>query len=376
MVSSERTRIVYVADASSVHVQTFMSYFANRNYDVHLISFRPSMIKNVKLHYISPSRRMIPLRFVKPILFVRKIKPDIVHAFYATHNGLIGMLTGFHPFILTVMGSDVTLAPEMSRIIRFMVEAVLNEADIVNVSDTTLKERVEELGCDSKKILVQEWPVNVDEFRPEARDEHLRARLGISDSYSVINTYQWEPSCAVDVLIRAAPYVLKEVPNVKFILLGGGSLEEQLKDLTIKLGVQDNVLFIGKVPKSAMPKYLASVDVIVDTLSDYPRDESGRVFKRQKGMGIGQANREAMACGTPQIVSDSVSFKSYRPFKGLFYRQLDNVDLAEKISQLLKDEPLREKIGRESRQHIVEHCNQNIIMKTWEQMYHRLSKNH
>jgi glycosyltransferase involved in cell wall biosynthesis len=374
MVTDKGIRIAFVADASSPHVQTFMSYFVERGYDVHLISFQSSTIKNVKLHYISPSRNMMPLRLVKPILFLRRIKPDILHVFYATHNGLVGVLTGFHPFILTVMGSDVTLATEMSRIVKFIVESALEEADIVNVSDTTLKERVEELGCDSRKILMQEWAVDVHEFCPEARDENLRAKLSISDHYSVINTYRWEPDCSIDVLIKAVPHVLKEVPNVKFVLLGGGSLETELKELAARLGVCKNILFVGKVPKSVMPKYLASVDVIVDTLSDYPRDRSGRVIKRQKGMGIGQANREAMACGTPQILSDSVSFKSYKPFKGLMYKQLDPRDLAAKIIQLLKDKELREKIGRESRRYIMECCSEDVIMGNWERIYHKLSE--
>jgi glycosyltransferase involved in cell wall biosynthesis len=91
-------------------------------------------------------------------------------------------------------------------------------------------------------------------------------------------------------------------------------------------------------------------------------------------MGIGQANREAMACGTAQILSDSVSFKSYKPFKGLFYKQLDYRDLADKIIQLLKDRSLREKIGKESRQYIVEYCSEDVIMGNWEKIYHRLSE--
>jgi len=339
-----------------------------------LITFNPSKIKNVKIHCVSPSRIKILLRLIQPILLMRKIRPKILHAFYATHNGAIGAWTGFHPFILSVMGSDVTIAPETSRIIRFMVKFALTRSDMVNVSDSTLKERLEELGCDGRKILVQEWAVNVREFSPEARDEDLRMRLGINDSYSVINAYSWETDYSVDVLIRAIPYVLRELPNVKFILLGGGSLEGKLEELARELGVYESVLFVGKVPKSVMPKYLASVDAIVDTLSDYAHDRSGRVVKRKKGMGIGQTNREAMACGTPQILSDSVSFKSYKPFKGLMYRQLDHWDLADKIVQLLKDKALREKIGRESRQYIMEHCNEDTIMRNWERIYHKLSE--
>jgi len=364
--------IAFVANGASVHTVRWLGYFADRGFDVHLLTFTESAIKNVTVHYISPSKIKIPLRLLKPRMLITKIKPDVLHSFYATHHGAIGLLSGFHPFVLTVMGGDVTTATETSRIKNLMVRASLRKADLVHVSDVMLKERVEELGCNSSKILLQEWAVNTNEFSPQAKDERLRAQLGITDFYSVINAYPWEPRYGVDILIKALPYVLKEIPNVKLILLGGGTMEKELMELARKLGVVENVLFIGRVPREAMPKYLASVDVIVDTLSDYAYDRGG-IFKRPKGTGIGQTNREAMSCGIPQILSDSASFKSYKWFKGLMYKQLDYRDLADKVASLLNDEVLRKKIGRESRQYALDYLNEDTIMKNWEKIYHRLS---
>ena len=360
-----------MASGVSVHTERWLGYFTDRGYDVHLLTFTESAIKDVTIHHISPSKIKLPLRLLKPKLLITKIKPDVLHSFYATHHGAIGLLSGFHPFILTVMGGDVTTATETSRIKKLMVKAVLRKADLVHVSDVMLKERVEELGCNSGKILLQEWAVNTNEFSPEAKDEYLKTQLGISDSYSVINAYPWESRYGVDVLIRALPYVLKEIPNVKLILLGGGTLEKELMELARNLGLVENVLFVGRVPREAMPKYLASVDVIVDTLADYAYDKD-RTFKRPKGIGIGQTNREAMSCGTPQILSDNASFKSYKGFKGLMYKQLDHKDLADKVALLLKDKTLREKIGKESRQYALEYLNEDTIMKNWETIYHRL----
>ena len=38
---------------------------------------------------------------------IKEFRPDILHAHYASSYGFIGALTGFHPYIVSVWGSDV-----------------------------------------------------------------------------------------------------------------------------------------------------------------------------------------------------------------------------------------------------------------------------
>jgi glycosyltransferase involved in cell wall biosynthesis len=330
-------------------------------------------VEGVEIHRLKyRSKLAYPFRILDTRRLVREIKPDILHALYISHYGVYAALSGFHPLIITVLGSDILIAPERSKIFKTSVQLALKRADLVHVGDEAGRKTLIDLGCDSHKILVQEWGVDLAQFSPAARSQSLRDKLGISNHYSVLSASSWKVDYNVDVLVKAVPLVLEELPDVKFILLGGGNLEAYLKTLAVKLGVSDNILFIGKVPYEEMPMYLASVDVFIDTISDYAH-VSGRVIKRKGGMGIGQTAKEAIACGTPQILPDHSSI-NYDLFKGLTYKQLDPADLADKIVQLLNDEALRMKIAEESRTSVLEKCDKKKIADEWNNIYQTLTQ--
>jgi glycosyltransferase involved in cell wall biosynthesis len=360
--------------SGSVHTERWIKDFVQRDCEVHWVTFDTMShfegAKTRRLRY--RSKLAYPLRIIDVKRAVNEINPDVVHALYASHYGVYAALSGFHPLIISALGSDILISPERSKMFRFSLQFALKKADLVHVSDEGGRKTLIELGCDPRKILTQEWGVETTRFSPNARSESLRQRLEIQDCYSVLSASSWQIDYNVDVLIKAMPLVLKQLPDVKFILLGGGVLEGNLKALAKNLRVYENTVFVGRIPYEEMPMYLASVDVFVDTISDYAR-ALGRTIKRRSGMGLGQTTKEAMACGTPQILPDHSSI-NYKLFKGLTYRQLDHVDLAEKLVHLLRNEELRDRIGQESIRAVVELCDQDSIADRWYRIYHRLSR--
>ncbi len=116
-------KICFLAGANSIHSKKWIEYFSERGNDVHWISLTPSIfeeLKNIKF-YLLKNFKIKPFNILFNILSVRrlikKIKPDILHAHYVGVNGVLGLLSGFSPFILTVWGSDILLAPK-SRILK------------------------------------------------------------------------------------------------------------------------------------------------------------------------------------------------------------------------------------------------------------------
>jgi glycosyltransferase involved in cell wall biosynthesis len=376
---NEEITIAYVADGSSVHTRRFLSYLANKGFNIHLITYTPSHIENVKIHNVATDRTKIPLRIIQSIRLIRRIKPDVLHAFYITNNGVVAALSGFHPLVLSAWGDDIATDPERSGILKLLIKLALKFATLVETADELGRERLTELGCDPGKIFVQNMGVDTSLFSPDARSETLRKELKIDDSYSVLCARWWKPEYRVDVCIKAIPLVLQRIPNVKFIFVGGGPLEKELKDLTAKLGVSAGALFVGNIPEEDMAGYLASVDLYVDTVGDsraraLELDFRGNILKARGGGGMGQTTRQAMACGTPQILGDHMNVRLASWFRGLMYKQMDHRDLAEKIVALLNDKKLRMKSGQESRKVALQICDMNRIMKKWEVVYHALAE--
>jgi glycosyltransferase involved in cell wall biosynthesis len=370
---NEDITIAYVADGSSVHTRRFLSYLANKGFNIHLITYTPSRIENVKIHNVATARTRIPLRIIQSIRLIRKIKPDVLHAFYITNNGVVAALSGFHPLILSAWGSDIGTDPEKSRMVRFLIKLALKTADLVETGDELGRRRLMELSVDPKKIFLHNMGVDTTLFSPAAKSVELRRSLGIDNSYSVLCARWWRPEYHVAVFIRAIPFVLEKMPGVKFILIGGGMLETELKELVARLGVGEHVSFVGRVSEEEMPKYLASVDIYVDTGTDIEFDYFGKILKTRGGGGMGQTTRQAMACGTPQIFSNQMNVRHGNWFRGLIYEQMDHRDLAEKIVHLLRDEKLRKRIGEESRKVVLQTCDMEKIMAKWETVYRCLS---
>ena len=69
---------------------------------------------------------------------------------------------------------------------------------------------------------------------------------------------------ALDVLIAAAPLVRAQVPDVKFLLVGGSQKEiDELSALAVQFNVADCFVFEAVRPQSEMPGYMAAADVLV-----------------------------------------------------------------------------------------------------------------
>ena len=352
-------RLAFLADGTSVHTKRWLTCFSEMGYDVHLLTFTPEFVPGVHIHklgYFGKGR--YPLRIWSIRRTIDQVNPDILHAHYVSNYGVYAALSGFRPLVLSVWGDDIAVDPERSMARKLSVEFALKRADVVHTSDKVGQGSLVELGCDPRKIFVQEWWVDTSVFSPDARSTDLRRALGIDNSYSVLCARWWRPEYSVDVFIRAMPMVLSELPNIKFILLGGGVLENSLKELAKSLGVYENVAFIGGIPESQMPAYLASVDVYVDTVA------------RVKGVGgMGQTTREVMACGTPQILGDLVGVRGGGWFRGVMYQQSNHQDLAEKIINVLKDEKLRMRIREESRNYILQCCSRERVLSRLDLLY-------
>jgi glycosyltransferase involved in cell wall biosynthesis len=299
---------------------------------------------------------------------IRKIKPDIIHTYYLANNGLIASLSGKHPLIHTIMGSDIITFPEINIIFRLLIKYALNTSDIVHVSDETSKNRVLELGCNKDRVFVQEWSVDLSKFSPKAMD-NLKHIYNVQ--YLVLCTAWWKPDCFVDILIKAIPLITREISSIKFILLGGGPEEGKLKDLAEELNVKHYIEFIGRVPEDEMPKYLASSDLVVDTITNYTFFR-GRLFKRTQGFGLGQANRQALACGTPVLATNNIIGEKADSCALFHYKQFDHEDLANKLVAIISNNNLIHLERELARDYATQNFDENKNFNNWNNIYMKL----
>jgi L-malate glycosyltransferase len=342
-------KICYLAPAPPIHTQRWVRYFAGRGHEVHLISpvpLRKGDIGSVKLHVLRglPSQVKfisLPVNLWWHTLQVRKllkqISPDVVQANYVTDNGLLAVLSKFHPIVIRAMGSDILIDVNRNRLIKRLIKYVLGKADLVTCHGEQMREKIAALGISREKIRVIGLGVEMDRFAPSPVGRQLiREKLGLSGSPVIISTRSLRPLYNVGSLIEAAPQILKKVPDTKFIILGNGPQAQYLMDLSKSLGVFGSLRFIGYVDHDELPGYLSAADIYVSTsLSD----------------GGPVSTLEAMACELPVVVTDVGEHRNWvkEGINGFIISTRSPDELAAKVVYLLENRDLRIKLAKANR---------------------------
>jgi len=338
----------------------------DRDYEVHLITDAPYNYKSLQVHVLKQyfgNRVLNLLTWATRIKkMVKEINPDILHSHYVTSYGSLGARAAFHPFVITVWGSDILVEPKRFAALKPVVKFVLKRADLITCDGEHVIGPLANLGAEPEKIKIIFFGTDVKRFSPEKRDVKLQERLGVAGCPTIISTRKLEPIYDIPSLINAVPMVLKEFPAAKFIIAGEGSQKEVLKNLAASLGVAPSVIFVGDIPNAELPGYLASADVYVSTSTS------------DAGLSAGTA--EAMACGLPVIVTDFGDNRGWVEdnVNGFVIPTHDPASLFDKIVYLLKNRETGRTFGMKSRKIIEERNNYHKQMAKVDNLYQELIK--
>lgn len=362
-------KICYLADASHIHVQRWISYFADNRHEVSVITLKPpeTKLKGVKTYILDTSRFgrehvLVGLGFnisqIKKLL--RQIRPDVLHAHFVTGYGAIASFLGFHPLVISAWGGDVLITPKLKK---YLAKRALGRADLLHCDGIKPWKAMEKLGANNKKINRIYFGIDGTNFNPKKRSIEFRKTSGLGQSPVIISVRQLKVLYDVETLIRAIPNVIGEIPGAKFIIGSYGPLKEHLEKLAKELQVSKNTIFTGRISDADFPYYLASSDIYVSTsLSD---------------AGLAASTGEAMACGLPVIVTEDPDNREWIKdgVNGFVIPVKNPGILANRIIELGKNEKLRKDFGKLNRKIITKRNDYNTEMRKMEIEYERLITN-
>ncbi len=170
-----------------------------------------------------------------------------------------------------------------NNIRRILVEDGMEESKVAVVPDC-----VPATAAEARLADIPEGPL-----RPAKPEERAQIRKGLSGALGIPADAFWVGNLAALVghkdqatLIRSAAHVLEREPKARFLLIGSGPLERELKNLADELIVSHAVHFVGQV--SDPRPWLQSMDLYVQP---------------SWGEGMGSVLLEAMACGVPIVAT-------------------------------------------------------------------------
>lgn len=215
------------------------------------------------------------------------------------------------------------------------------------------------MGANKNNIELLLFGVDTKMFNPNVNVEMLKDQLGINENDKVIvfigTLFEFS---GLDQYVEQFPKVLKEVPEAKLVIVGGGYLFEKIRRIAISKGLENNMILTGFQPYELMPQYIDLADICINPfqINNATRDIiPGKIY-------------QYLACAKPVLATPLEGMKSLLPNEnyGVVYSNID--ELAQNTIALLKDDGYAKGIGRNGYQYCIENNERNKIAHELEEI--------
>ena len=260
-------------------------------------------------------RRVAYRGFSKALEIAKQYKLDIIHTQTEFSLGLLGIAiarelkipvvhtyhTQYEDYVRYI-AKGMVIRPSM---VKYIVRGFMSDLDgVICPSEIAAEKRVIPTGIELEKFQ-----------RPEITEEDkadLRAKLGIaSDEIMLLSLSRISYEKNIQAILAALPSVLKEEEKVRLVVAGAGPYLEDLKSQTVKLGIEDKVIFTGMIAPSETAQNYKAADFFISASTSETQ---------------GLTYLEALASGTPVIAHGNLYLDNVitdQMFGTLYYHDND-----------------------------------------------------
>jgi len=270
-----------------------------------------------------------------------QVRPQLIHAHSPVLNALPALRVGRRlgiPVVYEVRAfwEDAAVDHGTShewglryRVTRALETYALKHADHVTTICEGLKTDIVARGIPETKVTVIPNAVDVEKFRfGVPADEQLKRDLGLAGRTVVGFIGSFYAYEGLDLLVQALPRVLQERPDARLLLVGGGPQERALRDAVRAAGLQDKVVFAGRVPHGDVQRYYSVVDVFAYPRHSMRLTELVTPLKPLEAMAQGQLLVASDVGGHRELIRDGQT--------GMLFKAGSAQALADAILRLLE----------------------------------------
>ncbi len=276
---------------------------------------------------------------IRGYILIKLWKPDVIQAHWVVVPGVIAAMLSFltgTPLIINLHGSDIFLAKK-SRMIGALARFGFRRAAAVSACSPYLRDSAVQMGARNVHVI----PHGADPLRFPAKtryDENPRIILSLG---------RLVQKKGLDVLLRAAPRILGEIPDVEIWIAGDGPELQRLKTMAGQSNesMRKRLKFLGSVAWTNVPALLRQATVfVVPSIRDGSGNEDG----------LPTTILEAMASGLPIVASDiaGVSLVVKDGINGLLVPPGDVTALGNAVNRILSDNNLKLSMGSAGRESV------------------------
>jgi glycosyltransferase involved in cell wall biosynthesis len=172
-------------------------------------------------------------------------------------------------------------------------EALQQATGVLPVSHYTSAIIKEEAQVPEARLCVVPDTFRESQFTPGPKSVALLQRYGLTVDQPILLTVgrlsASERYKGQDQILRALPLLIRDLPDIRYIIGGRGDDESRLRAIVDALGLAQHVIFTGFIPESELADHYRLTDLYV---------------MPSTGEGFGIVYLESLACGRPCLVGD------------------------------------------------------------------------
>ncbi len=276
---------------------------------------------------------------------LRQVSFDLIHThhpLWVGHWGARYARRAGRPLVTTIHTHYELFAPMVplprslvEHYLRAKVRRYCNGCDLVTTPAASNQTRLEQSGV-VRPVVVVPNPVDLGLFE-HADGGPVRERLGLQGKFVLGYLGRLSPEKKLRVVVQAAALVCRRRQDAHLVIVGGGTVRQEVQAAVRELGLEGRSTLVGPVPHEQVPEYQAAFDVFLTA-----------------SLGETQplAYAEALAVGTPVIavvglgavdmIEDGVN-------GFLVNREGAAEAMAETVLRLAGDPQLRDRMSRQAR---------------------------
>jgi len=213
--------------------------------------------------------------------------------------------------------------------------------DSISVSSGHLRKLCLKAGVNPGNIFSAPVGADLELFKPNQSSQgDIKRKYGIIKKYLVLYLGQLHGGQYVELFIKAARIVIEKRHDTAFMIVGDGYRMRELRDLAIQLDVDKHIIFTGSIPHNETPSHITDADICVACF------EKNDITMCKSPLKI----VEYLACAKAIVTSNVGEVRNMVGGVGVLVNPGDVNSLAGGILRLLKDDTLRENLGKFARQ--------------------------
>jgi glycosyltransferase involved in cell wall biosynthesis len=210
----------------------------------------------------------------------RRLRPDVVHGHYVTSAGVVCLLAGYRPYILTAHGSDLLVAGS-SPLWRPVLKRAFRRSAMLNTVSQELTDKARSLGVPAERLLLSTLGIDLGRFP-------WQARAAPAGPVRLVCTRMLDDLYDPWTILEACRILRERQVPFRLTFAANGPLEPAVRERIRAEGLAECVTLLGGYRNQDLPAILAGHDVFISA-------------SRWDGTSI--CLLEAMACGLVPVMS-------------------------------------------------------------------------